>query len=366
MTVKKRKTIDYNYHESLINYVNLSILHHINKVLFSLDFVDISISINTPNKIFLKELGKHIHFRSKIPEKYTSNPIWKDLFRTRNYYELYPGVLGWVLTGKVRPLRNIDVLIRIPHPPPASLIKIEKILDRMSCIKDYGVSKLEPTLDIVIEKPQDRDVLQKLFKQTMQLKYGRDAFDQGEDEVTDYINFRTSVKQSRVYQKYVDDDDDAYESLRFELPVKRKKLFAHEIIKPTDILLYDLRIIDEIGFYIVDEVKLKRSLLDYDTDHYFSELIANFINNRGFHSAQLWARRIKECPKRCDFREKKSCRLMPYKIKVKRRGERFQAIQKCKHAKPIANFKYRYCKEIKELYELKYMMFKAFETWKKS
>jgi len=160
--------------------------------------------------------------------------------------------------------------------------------------------------------------------------------------------------------------ENGYQSLRFEFPIKRRKLFSEEIEMPSDILKYNMNILDEIGFYGVDEVKLKRSLMDYDTDHYFSELITTFINRKGFHAAQLWSRRMKECPIKCDYRAGETCKLMPNGNRIASRHGRFVAIQECDRSRSIANFRVRYCREIKEMESLKNMMFKSFEQWKKS
>ena len=352
----------YNNHSSLINFINKSIVSNIHDIRFSLDFLDTSLLTYSTSGQLVKGISKHLRLITQKKEKHCSNPIWHPLFKYRGYHSL-EDIVAWLLTGKVKPLKNIDGIIRLPHPSPSNIRTLEAVLDKVNI--DYWVSKMEPTFDIVTDKPENRDSLQMLLKQTMYLKHGRDSFKVGEKEVTNYINFRTSVKQTRLYQKSVTNAVTNYESLRFEFPIKRRKLFSEEIVKPSDILKYNMSLLEEIGFYEVDEIKLKRSRIDYDTYHYFSELIANFVNSRGFHAAQLWARRIKECPERCESREQESCSLMPSEIQVER-DKRFLTIQECQHAKPIANFRFRYCREIKELNKLRYMMFEAFETWKKS
>jgi hypothetical protein len=350
--MSKKKDTVYNHHGILIKYINISVNC---EILFSLDFMDISLRTSSPKGQFVKDLSKHLTLIDQKKERHCKNPIWHDLFNIRTYFSLGNNQV-WVLTEKAQPLRNIDAIIRLPHPSPSNIVAIE-VLDKINA--DYWVSKLEPTFDIITDKPEHRNALQTLLKQTLYLRHGRNAFKKGKEEITNYINFRTSIKQTRLYQKDITDKDIGYQSLRFEFQIKRRKLFSEDIIKPTDVLKYDMSILDEIGFYKVNEIKLKRSLLDYDTNHFFSELIAIFVNNHGFHATQLWARRIKECPLRCDQRH--NCKLM---IRNRSRKQRFIAIQKCIHARPIANFRSRYCQEIKEMDSLKDMMLKAFHTWK--
>jgi len=345
----------------------MDITSYIAKVVFSLDFMDISIRINDTYHNLLSEINTQWTHIKSTKEKHCNNPIWKDLFIFRNYFSLKNGGQVWIMTEKAQALRHFDGIIRLPHPTPETIRQVEKVLTQLMTIEDFWVSKMEPTFDIVTSELKHRDLLKDYINQTMYLKHGKDSFKRGEDKITIYINFRTSIKQTRIYEKEVIDGMDiGYQSLRIEFPIKRRKLFSEEIEMPSDILRYDMNILDEIGFYRVDEVKLKRSLMDYDTDHYFSELIANFINKHGFHAAQLWSRRIKECPIKCKYRAGETCQLMTYGKMIASRHDRFVAIQKCDHSKPISNFRARYCKEIKEMQSLKTMMFKSFEEWKKS
>lgn len=361
--MSKRKNTAYNNHGNLINNINILVISAICEVLFSLDFMDISILTGSPQGQLVKDLGKHLKLIVQKKEKHCRPSIWKDLFKIRTYFDIGDSQI-WVMTEKARPLRNIDAIIRLPHPTPTNIIALEKVLDKIG-IRNCWVSKLEPTFDIITDEQEHRDALQALLKKTLFLRHGRDAFKKGEDQVTNYINFRTSIKQTRLYQKDIIDDGITYPRLRFEFPIKRGKLFSEEINKPTDILKYNMRILEEIGFYQVDEIKLKRSLLDYDTNHFFSGLMANFINKFGFHSAQLWSRRIKECPVHCYNRASNTCKLMP-DGKIIDGEQRFFAIQNCDYAKFIANFRARYCAEIEEMQVLKSLMLEAFQTWKKS
>lgn len=355
---------DYNNHKNLINYIKNSIINYITEIVFTLDFMNIAVSLKSRPFHFLKELQKHITLKSSKKETHCKNPIWKKLFRYRYYFDLGDGNQVWVMAEKVRPLTHFDILIRLPHPVPSTLDRVETILGQMQTVRAFWVSKLEPTFDLITDSNEYREPLQTLLRQTLYLRHGRNAFRHGVKQGTDYINFRTSVKQTRIYQKSVDNNDgEGYDSLRFEIPIKRSKLFSENILKPTDIIKYDMRILEEIGFYSVDEISLKRSLLDYKSDHFFSRLIANFINKNGFHSAQLWARRIKECPCGCPLRSEISCTVHPVNGIVSD-DKKFRVIQKCKHTKNIANFRQRYCKEIKPMGKLKAMMFTAFKDWK--
>ena len=359
--------IDYNHHGKLINLLNMDITSYISKIVFSLDFIDISIRINDTYSQLLSDIGSQWNHIKSIKEKHCKNPIWKDLFIFRNYFSLNNGGKAWVMTEKAQALRHFDGIIRLPHPTPDTIRQVEKDLEGLITLEDFWVSKMEPTFDIVTNEPKHRDLLQAYLNQTMYLKHGKDPFKRGEDKITIYINFRTSIKQTRIYEKdIIDGMENGYQSLRFEFPIKRRKLFSEEIEMPSDILKYNMNILDEIGFYGVDEVKLKRSLMDYDTDHYFSELITTFINRKGFHAAQLWSRRMKECPIKCDYRAGETCKLMPNGNRIASRHGRFVAIQECDRSRSIANFRVRYCREIKEMESLKNMMFKSFESWKKS
>lgn len=351
-------TIDYNNHNILTKFKYPSTTSIINAILFTLDFIIISITINNSTHDFLEELKRHLKHNKPTKEKHCKNPIYQDLFKFRNYFDLN-NIQIWVLTGKEKPLKSIDVLIRVPHPDPGDLIEIEKVLNSIQGIKAYWLSKIEPTFDFITNKPNQRDALQTLLKQTMHLRHGREAFSKGDEEQTDYINFRTSVKQARVYQKEEDAFDELYESLRFEMPIKKRKLFTLELIKPTDILKYDMRLLDEVGFYGLDDIKLKRSLLDYHTDHFFSHLVSSLVRKHGFHLTQLRVRKWKECP-RCEYYLKDSCALKGLESGT----EKMRVIQKCKHTKLLINFRTRYCREIQELSDLKRNMITAFNQWK--
>ena len=354
----------YNHHGLLINNIDLTIVSRIKIVVFSIDYLNLSILLKGSAKQFLEDLETFIPRIATKKERYCSNPIFSDLFENRTYFKLSPTTDIWVITNKVTPLKGFDGILRAPHVTPNDIHKLEAIINKSKQIRDYWISKFEPTFDFIGEDSGNPDWIQALLKQTLFLSHGRDAFEKGEDETTNYINFRTSGKQTRMYQKDITDEDTETRSLRFEIPIKTRKLFSEDILTPSDILKYEMNILDEVGFYRVNETKLKRSLLDYDTQHFFSELIADFVNNRGFHAAQLYARRMKECPANCKFRLGETCLLKPKVIKPETRDDRFRAIQKCTHAKTIKNFRKRYCDTVPEMEPLKARMHDAFNTWK--
>lgn len=146
----------YNNHHNLINYIKYSTANHITEIIFSLDFMDISSTIKTNPKLFLKELEKQFTLTSSKKEAHCKNPIWQDLFQYRSYFDLGDGNQAWVLHGKVRPLTHIDILIRLPHPSPSIVTCFETALNKMESINDYWVSKLEPTFDMIIDRDEYR------------------------------------------------------------------------------------------------------------------------------------------------------------------------------------------------------------------
>jgi len=275
-----------------------------------------------------------------------------------------------VLTGKVDSLANIDTLMRVRHPSPRILRKLEKELDKMPQIDRYWLSKWEPTFDIIGSEPDSREQLLDLMKQTMYLRHGRKSFscsdNQDDSDETFYINFRTSVKQARMYGKKVKHGGNKYKSARFELPYKKIKLKKQGMEKPTHILNYDMGVLNEVKFYGIDGVKVKRSLLDYDTEQWFSRNLVKKIDHKGFHAAQYWARRRFICPVRCEYRYSESCRLYRRQHRLQKGLDRYRAIKKCAHSpsKRNPNFRTQYCFEITEMNQIKDMMVDAFDQWK--
>ena len=235
------------------------------------------------------------------------------MWQYRTIFKLGNGIEANVLTGKVESFAHIDSLMRVRHPTPKILHKLEKTLNKMGEIERFWLSKWEPTFDIKGDGIGFDVQLMDLMKKTMYLRHGRKSFscsdDQDDSDETFYINFRTAVKQTRLYPKPVTHGEDQFRSARFEFPFKKRKLHKQKMEKPTDILKYDLGVLDEIGFYGIDEIKVKRSLLEYDTDHWFSRRLTRWLNRDGFHATQYWARRRFRCPVSCAYRNTKSCKL---------------------------------------------------------
>jgi hypothetical protein len=350
-----------DYLKNLTTSTDLSVLNRIREVRFSLDWIAIFVRFRqVSSPVFLRGLGKRFTLTSRSPELFTNSEAWAKLFKNRSYFHVGGDCYMIALTKKVRALANIDALLVVHDPLPKHIRRIEQHLGRMYGVSAFGLSVVEFTWDFLITRKKHRRRVQKLFKQTMYFSHGRVAFDQGNPPfVTDYINSRKSVKQSRVYPK------PEVGGTRLELPINRVKGKQQGLFVPSHIFNYDLRLLDEIKFYTIDPYKVSRSLFDYNCDHYFSDMLAVMLSHDGFHQAQVWARKNKGCPNDCILRDSKHCKNLLNGKGGDNRKKRFEAIQMCPHAKPLVNFRRDFCTEIPELARVRKTMRAAFESWKK-
>ena len=365
-----------HYYLTLLTNKTLSrisnVLRRIITVVFSLDFIIISLKFNNTastasdaSQNLLKMLQKHYPLTKNIHEKYTNSKAWANLFKHRTYFTVGKDSYLMVLTGKFRALSHFNALIVFYNPSPKHLRRLEQRLGKIKMVKSFWLAGIEFTFDFVLKKRSIRERLHRLLKRSIYLRHGRIGFEYGEPpDFTTYINLRTSFKQVRIYPKPdVNIKGKLVDTLRLEITINKKKAESQGLSKPTDILNYDLRLLDEIGFYTVDPYKIETSLFNYNCHHYFSEKLSKVWKQKGFHQAQVWARKIKGCPNNCAFRDVTACdRVMG----VSSRKKRFNIIQKCKHTKLLTNFRRDFTEEIVKMNKAKKLMLTSFKTWKQT
>lgn len=361
------KMKDRNNHPHHFTYkLVTSVISKILSIVFSIDYITISIRKEKKytEEQYFKALEKRFKKLKTMREEDCDPPIWAELFEFRSTFQILDTTMN-VMTGPLDEIGNIDSIIHIFEPSKQCLEYVENELNGMKEIKKFWTCKLEPTFDISLKKRLYRKWLRRLIKYAMYFRYARRSFTHGDEKSeTYYINFRSSIKQSRVYEKKVDREGKKRKSVRFEVPMKRMKLNNQEIISPTDFIKHGPKVLNEISLYKVSPIALKTSRLDFYTDHYWSSEFESTLKKKGFHEAVRWAQSCNECPKKCLVLETQNCPLSDFDESDSGKAK-LLAINGCDFARKVVNFRQRFCDPIPEWNQLKNMMLQAFEDWAK-
>jgi hypothetical protein len=351
-----------NYPGFLTPQSTRALLGRIEDVRFSVDVMVVSIRFKRINQYgFLRFLDSKFKQTNRSPELHTGSKAWGNLFRNRTWFDVGKKTSMCALTEKVRALSNIDALLVLNNPPPKAIVRIQQLLEGGVKILSFALAGCELAFDFISTDDYALLRLQEVIKSTKYFAYGRVGFKKGSFPfVTNYINSRRSRKQLTDYVKIED-----RQCLRIEFDINRRKANQQGLMKPRDLLTYEMGILDELRFYRMDIERIEQGIFDSNCDHYYSSQILYLLRRVGFHQAHVWARSQRGCPKACQYHNTQRCRHTIF-ARVNLPGrDMFALIVKCPHAKKLVNFRRDYAVEIPHLKEVKRMMKKAFNNWKR-